>query len=575
NNTIPQWLDLWISKGEFDPLSYAYPGEKSSSLLVEKRLRFNEIQFDIVYTWVNGSDERHQELRKIYYNGDGHKAANSENRYRDYDELRYSVRSVEMFLGRFVNKIFIIATDFDKEEVTKKGRTQLSEIMQVPRWLNTTWKDCVTGEPRVQMVKHSEIFTDRSLLPTFNSLAIESQMMNIRNLSDQVLYLNDDQFFGKALSPIDFWTPLYGQVFHLEHHLTIPPNHYGSAEDVGEWYSLYYTNRLLSKRFGSRFRPYVSHSVHSLSTSILRSMVAEFPEEFKFTSSHRFRNSALDLHTTFFFTHYVMEKHREALLRSFLIYKMDVNHNMNYELSERKAILKELGDGNVLSTPRKTLEDYQTILRRAEIYETKETNYKWSSMDGSCRLDLEYCFGNEFMSDDENILVDVNSVFKEVTVKKIECGDCIIQHLVSKSEERGLKALLPSEELEGKENTGDEGDSIYEPMIPNSNVPMSYRTLAITEISRYSYVIGGSSFQFIYLDHPMKTWDNLKHISEERPSIFCLNDEVGSDVQELNRIKEYVRQFMREYFYNVSMYEISSDDGSDGIWGWFKRLLFL
>ncbi|CAG8485977.1 13521_t:CDS:2 [Acaulospora morrowiae] len=608
NNTIPQWIDTWISRGEFDPSSFFYPGEKTSSLLArEKRTRFDQIKFDIVYTWVNGSDERHQKLREIYAPNKVKSSANSENRYRDYDELRYSIRSVEEFFGSFINKIFIIATDFKNTKIAEKDKESPSEVMQVPTWLNTSWRDCETGEPRVQMVRHSEIFTDTSVLPTFNSLAIESQMMNIQNLSDQVLYLNDDQFLGKSLSPVDFWTPLYGQVFHVEHHLTVPLEYYRSIDEAGEWYALYHSNKLLSKRFGSRHRPYVSHSTHTLSATILRSMVTEFPDEFLSTSSHRFRNIAPDLHTTFLFTHYVMEKHREALLRSFLVYKMDVNHNMKYELSERRAILKVFGnDGYTLGISRKTLENYEAILEKTGVGETRETKYTWSSMDGyaysvlsplhinygnggkkkppyffnpethppevrSCKLELEYCFGSTFLSENENVTVDVESIFTEVAVRKVECGDCIIQHLIYKSGGKGLEAFLPSGE---KNMTRDEGNSEGDSEDKNNVMDfdrMSYRTRAITEIFRYSYVIGGSSYRFIYMDYPLKTWDNLKSLSEQKPSIFCINDDVNLNNYDMGKIREYLSQFLRGYFSNATEYEIK--DGSNGFWERVKRLL--
>ena len=55
------------------------------------RLACGEV--DVVYTWVNGSDPRHlRTLRR--FGKDGRDREPSASRFRDYDTLRYSLRSV-------------------------------------------------------------------------------------------------------------------------------------------------------------------------------------------------------------------------------------------------------------------------------------------------------------------------------------------------------------------------------------------------------------------------------------------------------------------------------------------------
>lgn len=53
---------------------------------------------------------------------------------------------------------------------------------------------------RVKVVHHDEFFTDPSVLPVFNSHAIEAHLHRIPNLSAQWLYLNDDFMTGR---PVD------------------------------------------------------------------------------------------------------------------------------------------------------------------------------------------------------------------------------------------------------------------------------------------------------------------------------------------------------------------------------------
>ncbi|WP_062076866.1 stealth family protein [Demequina globuliformis] len=140
---------------------------------------------DVVYTWVDGNDpawlarkaERTGDTEREEYND----AADVPSRYADRDELRYSLRSLEMY-APWVRHIYIV-TD-----------------RQRPAWL-------VEGHPRVTVVDHSEIFSDPSVLPVFNSHAIESQLHHIPGLSDRYLYINDDIMFGRPVAAQTFFGP--------------------------------------------------------------------------------------------------------------------------------------------------------------------------------------------------------------------------------------------------------------------------------------------------------------------------------------------------------------------------------
>eukprot|EP01028_Stygiella_incarcerata_P010817 TRINITY_DN581_c0_g2_i1.p1 TRINITY_DN581_c0_g2~~TRINITY_DN581_c0_g2_i1.p1 ORF type:complete len:1327 (-),score=320.26 TRINITY_DN581_c0_g2_i1:960-4940(-) len=102
------------------------------------------------------------------------------NRFRDNNELLFSLRSIEKH-APWVRKIFLVTNG------------------QVPSWLDSS-------HPRVQVVTHEEIFVNKSHLPTFSSPAIESHLHRIPGLSDEFLYLNDDIMFGQDVWPDDFRT---------------------------------------------------------------------------------------------------------------------------------------------------------------------------------------------------------------------------------------------------------------------------------------------------------------------------------------------------------------------------------
>ncbi|KAK9868120.1 hypothetical protein WJX84_006289 [Apatococcus fuscideae] len=163
---------------------------------------------DAVYTWVNGSDPlfvasklsyKHIELQET----DNHQDAvqihveSEDSRFRDNDELRYSLRSLERN-APWLRHIYIVTNG------------------QVPTWLDRSNR-------RVSIVTHDQIFVNKSHLPTFSSSAIEVHLHRIRGLSSKFLYFNDDVFLMKPIYPDDFWTQSGGQkLFYSWMSLPVP-----------------------------------------------------------------------------------------------------------------------------------------------------------------------------------------------------------------------------------------------------------------------------------------------------------------------------------------------------------------
>jgi len=96
----------------------------------------------IVYTWVNGSDPHHQEV-KSHYNGGIKKA---DQRDRSMDELRYSLRSLEKNLPWHEGTIYIVSPN------------------QVPYWLNIE-------HPRIKVIDQADLLPPEAN-PTFNSFIL-------------------------------------------------------------------------------------------------------------------------------------------------------------------------------------------------------------------------------------------------------------------------------------------------------------------------------------------------------------------------------------------------------------------
>jgi hypothetical protein len=145
----------------------------------------NETKIDIVYLWVDGNDPlwRHKRQRSLQQLSLGHiddlaPYSNVEGRFRDNDELRYSLRALEHF---FPNH----------------GHVYIITDSQVPMWLQTS--------ERVTVIDHLDLIP-KNQLPTFDSGNIESYIHRIPGLSERYFYLNDDVFFGSTVHVHDwFW----------------------------------------------------------------------------------------------------------------------------------------------------------------------------------------------------------------------------------------------------------------------------------------------------------------------------------------------------------------------------------
>lgn len=144
---------------------------------------------DLVYLWVDGADKKWLAQKKRWLPLAQHQDnipndSITDARWRDNDELKYSLRSVDMFVP-WIRHIFIVTAD---------GRG--------PKWLKS-------DNTKITMVSHADIMPTDAL-PTFNSNAIEMCIMNIPGLSEHFLLANDDVFFNAPLGP-DYFFDRHGR----------------------------------------------------------------------------------------------------------------------------------------------------------------------------------------------------------------------------------------------------------------------------------------------------------------------------------------------------------------------------
>jgi len=140
---------------------------------------------DIVYLWVDGTDPEwrlKREQAKSELNTQKHcelaAYSNVEGRFRDNEELRYSLRALDKFFP-------------------DHGHIYIVTDAQVPDWL--------CASPRVTVVDHRDLIPE-TCLPTFDSGNIETYIHRIPGLSERYFYFNDDVFFGAPVNVSDwFW----------------------------------------------------------------------------------------------------------------------------------------------------------------------------------------------------------------------------------------------------------------------------------------------------------------------------------------------------------------------------------
>lgn len=222
-----------------------------------------DFTIDIVFSWVDGSDPDFRRYRNSFLPGvvlgEGDDA---EARVRQINELKYALRSVHMF-APWIGQIFI-CTD-----------------SKVPEWLDET-------HDRITIVRAEEHFKDPSVLPVFNSQAIESQLQHIKGLSEYFLYSNDDMFFGRPLGPDMFFSPGgITKFIEASTRIGLGDNH---LDRSGHENAARVNRRLLHERFGRITTRHLEHTAAPLRKSVLLELEAEFPEEFARTAAARFRS---------------------------------------------------------------------------------------------------------------------------------------------------------------------------------------------------------------------------------------------------------------------------------------------
>lgn len=135
---------------------------------------------DIVIPWVDPKDPGWQQSRIEWSAREGRTsvADDSENRYRDWNTLKYLFRSIDQY-APWVRTVHFVTCG------------------HLPCWMNA-------DAPGLHIVKHSDYMAPE-YLPTFSSHAIELNMNRIDGLAERFIYFNDDIVILQETRPSDFF----------------------------------------------------------------------------------------------------------------------------------------------------------------------------------------------------------------------------------------------------------------------------------------------------------------------------------------------------------------------------------
>jgi hypothetical protein len=231
-------------------------------------------RIDLLWTNVNSSDPNW----KYLFTKSGFD--DSINRYRDYNSILYSMRSVYKNL-KFVKNWFIV----------------LQSPSQIPYFLDLikindneyllNYKNSKISEKdkiKIHFIYHNDIFPSNLSLPTFSSDAIEAALGFIQEISECFIYLNDDFYIKNPVKPGFFIKP-NGKINLYKGNRLAPHFH------QCEWdKSVTYTNNVLNEHYGFKRRQYPIHTFYFMRKSILQELYETFKVEFSINRFRKFRH---------------------------------------------------------------------------------------------------------------------------------------------------------------------------------------------------------------------------------------------------------------------------------------------
>lgn len=273
---------------------------------------------DVVYTWVDGMEPTIKAKRDAFM-ADKAISGSESTRFASLNEIEFSLLLLFKHVD-FLRKVFII-TDQQSPNLTKV-------FEQVPE-----------AKDKIQIIDHRTIFKGHEdLLPTFNSLSIESMMWRITDLQENFIYMNDDFFIIKDIK--------YPQLFknnipvlrggfkkspRFKRFIKRSLLYIGLKGDLDKLTASFNISLLKGAKLSGYRHQYfsISHYPNPLRKSTLQHLFQEHREGFIKNASYRFRNYE-QFNVVSAANHYELKHHNAPIKRSKDIYMQPAGRSETY-----------------------------------------------------------------------------------------------------------------------------------------------------------------------------------------------------------------------------------------------------
>jgi len=221
---------------------------------------------DFIIPWVNGQEKRHL-AKRLHYQREILDLAEcdveqsvSDNRFFQFDELKYTLRSIKEYAPWYRN-IFLITDN------------QLPSFL-VPSQLHLD---------RITIIDHSELFKrNEHFLPTFNTRSIATNIHKLPQLSEYFVYGNDDFMLSAPVEPS----------FFFKHDLPVVMGEWRtiSEEENVTLYQQGMINSATLEGYGRSKFIMLSHGFQAMRKSLNVEAECIFKDAFTKNLTHRFRH---------------------------------------------------------------------------------------------------------------------------------------------------------------------------------------------------------------------------------------------------------------------------------------------
>lgn len=286
----------------------------------------------------------------------------------------------------------------------------------------------------------------------------------------------------------------------------------------------------------------------------MREALSSFPRPELLSACKRFRGEpGFQIYSWYVAFHYTIERHREALLWSYITLRSDVDGDGVLSRAERQQIIEDIENGaqNLRKTAFRQRNFYRLpkTLKLAGLAPPQaNTDTIWTSLDGPLAIrdvdcsgfNIDTCLGPGFKSSywsEDNPLFTSAVVFDRVARQNPRCGDCLLK-IVLHQVRQGLSPLLPL-----------------------SHSQPEKRKLVVKTLMRYKYTIIDPSNSLFFMVTDADQVDNtlvqyFVRQGKELPGQICLNDDVSAtEPEELYNVQQAMTELFRGMFPEKSAFE--------------------